>query len=282
MQKNNIKTFMIQMLGTIFGAFIMAIAVSQFLLPNELSSGGFSGIATITYYLFNIPMGTTILLLNIPMFILSAFKIGKEFFAKSIVGTISLSMFIDILDKLPALTDDKFLACVYGGILTGIGTAIILKSHSSTGGSDLLTNIIKKINPKAQMGNVLVLIDFIIVALNVIFLKKFEIGLYSTIAIYLMGFMIDVVFEGVYFTKLLVIISDKSEEIALEIGNIIHRGATGLYGKGMYTNKEKLVLICAAGRHDIANVKQLVLKIDPNAFVIVTNSREVLGYGFKE
>ena len=120
-------------------------------------------------------------------------------------------------------------------------TAIILKSQSSTGGSDLLTNIIKKINPKAQMGNVLVLIDFIIVALNVIFLKKFEIGLYSTIAIYLMGFMIDVIFEGVYFTKLLVIISDKSEEIASEIGNIIHRGATGLYGKGMYTNKGKLV-----------------------------------------
>ena len=200
MQKDNIKTFMIQTIGTIFGAFIMAIAVSQFLLPNELSSGGFSGIATIAYYLFNIPMGTTILLLNIPMFILSAFKIGKEFFVKSILGTVSLSMFIDILDKFSALTDDKFLACIYGGVLTGLGTAIILKSHSSTGGSDLLTNIIKKINPKLEMGNILVLIDFIIVALNVIFLKNFEIGLYSTVAIYLMGFIIDVIFEGVYLS----------------------------------------------------------------------------------
>lgn len=281
-QKNNIKTFIIQILGTIFGALIMAIAVSQFLLPNELSSGGFSGIATITYYLFKIPMGTTIILLNVPLFIFAGFKIGKEFFIKSIIGTSSLSIFIDILDKLPALTDDKFLACIYGGVLTGIGTAIILKSHSSTGGSDLLTNILKKINPKIQMGYVIVLIDFIIVALNVIFLGKIEIGLYSTIAIYLMGLMIDIVFEGIYFTKLLVIISDKNEEIATEIGKIIHRGATGLYGKGMYTNKEKLVLICAAGRHDVANVKQLVLKIDPHAFLIVTNSREVLGYGFKE
>ena len=281
-QKNNTKTFIIQILGTIFGALIMAIAVSQFLLPNELSSGGFSGIATITYYLFKIPMGLTIITLNVPLFILAGFKIGKEFFIKSIIGTSSLSIFIDILDKMPAFTDDKFLACIYGGILTGIGTAIILKSHSSTGGSDLLTNIIKKINSKIQMGYVIVLIDFIIVALNVIFLGKIEIGLYSTIAIYLMGLMIDVVFEGIYFTKLLVIISDKNEEIAKEIGEIINRGATGLFGKGMYTNKEKLVLICAASRQDVANVKQLVLEIDPRAFLIVTNSREVLGYGFKE
>jgi len=282
MRKKKTKTFIIQILGTIFGALIMAVAVSQFLLPNELSSGGFSGIATITYYLFKIPMGTTILILNVPLFVFSGFKIGKDFFIKSIIGTSSLSVFIDILDKVPELTDDKFLACIYGGILTGIGTAIILKSYSSTGGTDLLTNIIKKINPKIQMGKAIVLIDFIIVALNVIFLGKIEIGLYSAIAIYLMGLMIDIVFEGIYFTKLLVIISDKNEEIAQGIGDIINRGTTGLYGKGMYTNKEKLVLICAAGRHDVANVKQLVLRTDPHAFLIVTNSREVLGYGFKE
>ena len=278
----DIKTFIVEIIGTIIAAFIMAFAVSQFLLPNELSSGGFSGIATIGYYLFNLPMGRTILILNIPLFIFAIFKIGKIFFVKSIVGTVSLSIFIDLLDKFPPLTDDKFLACIYGGLITGIGTAILLKSKASTGGSDLLTNIIKKINPKLEMGNVIVIIDSIIITLNVIFLKKIEIGLYSAIAIYLMGVMIDVIFEGIYFTKLIFIISDKNEEIAKQIGTIINRGATGLYGKGMYTSKEKLVLMCAAGRHDVANVKQLVLRIDPDAFLIVTNSREVLGYGFKE
>ena len=281
MKENKTKIFILQIVGTIFGALIMAIAVSQFLLPNELSSGGFSGIATITYYLFKIPMGLTIITLNVPLFILAGFKIGKEFFIKTIIGTSSLSIFIDIFDKMPTFTEDKFLACIYGGILTGIGTAIILKSQSSTGGSDLLTNIIKKINPKIQMGYVIVVIDFIIVALNVIFLGKIEIGLYSTITIYLMGLMIDIVFEGVYFTKLLVIISDKNEEIAKEIGQNVNRGTTGLYGKGMYTNKEKLVLICATSRQDVANIKHVVLEIDPSAFLIVTNSREVLGYGFK-
>ena len=113
-----IKQFIIQIIETIIGSFIMALAVSLFLLPNELSSGGFSGIETIIYYTFKIPMGTTILALNIPLFLLATVKIGKKFLEKSIVGTISLSIFIDILDRFQPLTNDKILACIYGGILT--------------------------------------------------------------------------------------------------------------------------------------------------------------------
>ena len=132
------------------------------------------------------------------------------------------------------------------------------------------------------MSNVIIIIDTVIVALNVIFFKELEIGLYSAIAIYLMGKIIDIVFEGIYFTKLLIIISDKNEEIAKEIGEKISKGTTGLYGKGMYTNKEKLVLMCAIGRNDLAEIKTQIKKIDPKAFLIITNSREVLGVGFKE
>lgn len=123
--------------------------------------------------------------------------------------------------------------------------------------------------------------DIVIVTLNVIFLKKIEIGLYSAIAIYLMGKMIDILFEGIYFTKLVLIISNKNEIIAKEIGEKIKRGTTGLYGKGMYTNEEKLVLICAASRGDISKIKMVARKIDSNSFIIVTNSREVFGLGFK-
>ena len=123
--------------------------------------------------------------------------------------------------------------------------------------------------------------DIVIVTLNVFFLKKIEIGLYSAIAIYLMGKMIDILFEGIYFTKLVLIISNKNEIIAKEIGEKIKRGTTGLYGKGMYTNEEKLVLICAASRGDISKIKMVARKIDSNSFIIVTNSREVFGVGFK-
>ncbi len=132
------------------------------------------------------------------------------------------------------------------------------------------------------MSNVIIIIDTVIVALNVIFFKELEIGLYSAIAIYLMGKIIDIVFEGIYFTKLLIIISDKNEEIAKEIGEKISKGTTGLYGKGMYTNQEKLVLMCAASRGDVARVKQVAREIDSNSFIIIANAREVVGLGFKK
>lgn len=132
------------------------------------------------------------------------------------------------------------------------------------------------------MSNVIIIIDTVIVALNVVFFREIEIGLYSAIAIYLMGKIIDIIFEGIYFTKLLIIISDKNEKIAEEIGKKISKGTTGLYGKGMYTNQEKLVLMCAASRGDVSKVKQIARKIDPNSFIIIANAREVVGLGFKE
>lgn len=282
MNTKSFKNSMLDLVGTIIGSFIMAFSISFFLLPNELSSGGFSGIATILYYLLKIPMGTTILILNIPLFILATFKIGKVFLAKSLLGTISLSIFIDLLDNFNPLTNDKILACVYGGILTGIGTAIILKSRSSTGGSELATIIIKEYNPMYRTGKVITIIDFIIILLNVIFLRKIEIGLYSAITIYLMGKVIDILFEGLYFTKLLFIISDKNLEISKLIKTKAKRGVTGLYGKGMYTENDKLILMCAIRRNDLSELKSIIKEVDPKAFLIVTNSREVLGVGFKE
>ena len=124
--------------------------------------------------------------------------------------------------------------------------------------------------------------DIGIVGLNVIFFREIEIGLYSAIAIYLMGKIIDIVFEGIYFTKLLFIISDKNEEIAKKIGEKIKRGTTGIFGKGMYTGENKLILLCAVTRRDIERVKMEARKIDPKSFIIITNSREVVGLGFKK
>ena len=280
-KQKEIKTLIFEILGTVFGAFIMAIATSLFLLPNQLSSGGFAGIATILYYFLNIPMGITILAFNIPLFLFAGYKLGKSIFVKSIIGTTSFSVFIDLLYKLQPLTQDRFLACIYGGIIIGLGTAIILKSNSSTGGSDLISIVARTYNPNIRTSNVIILIDIFIVAMNIIFFKEIEIGLYSAIAIYLMGKIIDIIFEGIYFTKLLIIISDKNQQIAEQIGEKVGKGTTGLFGKGMYTNEQKLVLICAASRGDVARVKQVAKSIDPNSFIIVANAREVVGLGFK-
>lgn len=279
--KRKMKNIIIEIIGIMLGATIMAFGVSLFLLPNQLSSGGFSGIATLLYYLFKLPMGTTILVLNIPVFILSMFKIGKKYFIKSLIGTASLSIFIDFFEKFEPLTNDKVLACIYGGIIIGIGTAIVLKVNGSTGGSEMVSHLINHYNSEIRTGNAIVIIDAIIIALNVIFFKNLEVGLYSAIAIYLMGKMIDIIFEGIYFTKMIVIISSKGEEIAKGIEQNIQRGVTGLYGKGMYTNKDKLILICAAPRRDVGRLKEMVKQIDPHSFIIISNSREVLGEGFK-
>lgn len=275
-----IKKFIVECIWTIIGSAVMASGVSFFLLPNQLSSGGFSGLATITYYFFNFPVGVVIIALNLPLFLFSIYKLGKGFFIRSIIGTVCLSLFIDFFNTFNPLTQDRFLACIYGGIITGFGSAIILKGHSSTGGSDLVSNIVKGYRPDTRMSNIIMIIDIVVVALNVIFFKEIEIGLYSAITIYLMGKIIDIIFEGIYFTKLILIISDKNEEIAKIIGNDVKRGTTGLFGKGMYTDSEKIVLMCAVSRGDVSKVKTIVKKIDPKCFMIITNSREVVGQGF--
>ena len=269
-----------EIIGTIVGSGIMAIGVSLFLLPNQLSTGGFSGIATIVYYIFNIPLGVANIILNIPLFIIALYKLGTKFIGKSIIGTISLSIFIDLFDNIPPLTEDRFLACIYGGIVIGFGTAIVLKMGASTGGTDLVSNVIRGYKPTVKIGNIITVIDIGIVILNVLAFRKIEIGLYSAIAIFLMGKIIDVVFEGINFTKMLIIISDKSEEISKSIQQL-ERGVTGLYGKGMYSEKDKLVLICATARKDLAKVRKIAQEIDKNSFIIITNAREVYGKGFK-
>ena len=257
------------------GCIIMAIGTSLFLLPNQLSSGGFAGISTIIYYLFNLPLGVTMLCLNIPLFIMAYVKVGKETTIKGLIGTVFLSFFIDIFDKIKPLTTDRLLACIYGGIFVGIGTAIILKANASTGGTDMLSYIIRSYRSTYRPGNLIVIVDGIIVILNVIVFKQIEIGLYSAIAIYIMGKMIDVIFEGIYFTKNMFIVSNKYKEIAVD------RGTTGIYAKGMYTKEKKMMLWCVASRNEIAIIKDIAKRIDPASFVVISNAREAWGKGFR-
>lgn len=265
----------------IIGCFFMAMGTSLFLLPNQLSSGGFAGISTIVYYLFGLPLGTTMLVLNIPLIILTIIRVGKETAIKGVLGTIVLSVFIDILEKFNPLTQDRLLACIYGGIFVGLGTAIVLKASASTGGTDLLSYIIRSFKPHYRASNLIVIVDTAIILLNVIFFKEIEIGLYSAIAIYLMGKMIDIVFEGIYFTKMMFIVSNKYKEIAQVIGEKLDRGSTGVYGKGMYTREKKMMLWCVASRGEVAKIKEIAHEIDPKAFIVISSAREVLGKGFK-
>ncbi len=255
-----LKKYIIEFIQISIGCLIMAMSTSFFLLPNQLSTGGFAGIATVAYYLFKLPLGTTMLILNIPLLILGFFRIGKEFLAKSLLGTILLSVFIDLLDKYQAFTQDRLLACIYGGVLMGFGTALILRVFASTGGTDLLSYIIKSYKKHFQTSNLIMIIDIAIVTLNVIVFKEIEIGLYSAIAIYLMGKMIDIIFEGVSFTKMMFIISPKYKEIANKISKKINRGSTGIYAKGMFKQDDKMMLFCVGSRSEIIKIKEIATR----------------------
>lgn len=276
-----VKEYLKNLIMIVFGCLIMAIGTSMFLLPNKFSTGGVTGISTIIYYLFNIPVGTFTLILNIPILIFTFFRLGKTILINSIIGSVVYSVFMDILDKFPAFTNDGLLAGIYGGVLLGIGTGIVLNAKATTGGTELVSNLIQTYNLNYRTSTLIMLIDSSIVLLNVIVFKEIEIGLYSAISIILMGKVIDIIVEGTNFSKLIFIISEKNDKIAREIGENIKRGSTGLYGKGMFENKDRLILMCAAGRNDVLKIKYIVQSNDKNAFIIIANAREVLGKGFK-
>lgn len=278
----NFKKYLISLIKTIIGTAIMAASTNFFLLPNQLSVGGFSGIGTIAFYLLKVPVGTAVIVLNIPLFIIAYIRNGKKFFLNSLVGTSFLSLFLNIFENIGVATTSPFLACIYGGILSGIGSCIVLNASASTGGSDLLAQIIKSHKSNIKTGNVIVVFDTIVVIVSTIIFREIEIGLYSAIAIYIMGKVLDIFFEGIDFAKMMIIISPKYQEISNEISIKVRRGSTAIYGQGMYKHDEKKIILCVASRREVGEIRKIINHIDRKAFLIITNAREVYGNGFKE
>lgn len=273
--------FFKEVLLTFLGTAIAGVGMGSFLLPNKLSSGGFAGIATIFYYFFGWNVGITVIILNIPFFIWAAMRLGKEFLVKAILGTFSLSFFIDIFENIAFVSNDRLLSCIYGGILVGIGTGLIFKAYTSTGGTDLIVQIAKSYGARVSSSRLLNSIDICVVILNVIFFREIDIGLYSAIAIFLDGVMIDIIFEGINFSKLVFIVSDKNDEIMKLLHEKINCGVTELYGRGSYMHKDKIVLMSIVNRSEIPALKESVYMVDEGAFLVVANAREVYGLGFK-
>ena len=273
--------YLYEVLLIIIGCALASFGTSCFLLPNHLSSGGFSGIATIFYYKLNVGMGTTIFILNIPFFLWSYYKAGKKFTIKTIFATILYSKLIDLFEIYKIGEIDNLLASLYGGVFVGIGLALVFKSNSSTGGTDLIAHILQHYNVGIRISNIITIVDFIIVFANLVVFKKIEIGLYSAISIFIIGKMIDIVFEGINFCKIIYIISDKHEEITSIINNKLKKGATSLYAKGSYLGENKMVIMCVSKRRDIEKIKLISKKIDINSFIIITDARDVYGLGFK-
>lgn len=262
------------------GALITALALVLFLAPNRLTSGGVSGLATVLHFVINVPIGVISIFLNIPIFIAGLVVEGKNFGLKTLYATVVLSVSIDVFSKLPPLTDDIFLASLFGGVVMGIGLGIVFSVGATTGGTDIVATLIRRKLRHFPMGRLILAIDVLIILFATIVFWDIRIGLYSAISMFACSYMIDTIIDGGKFAKTVFIISDHYQSIAESINHDLERGVTGLKGYGMYSGGEKTVLMCTLKRSEIPRLKDVVRSKDSSAFVILTDVREVLGEGF--
>jgi len=267
--------------GVTLGVFLTALGLDMFLIPNKIAAGGVSGIATVLHYLVHVPVGATMLLLNIPLFIMGIYRLGLKFGFRSLYGTISLSFFIDALAPfLPVLTHDPLLASLFGGVLVGLGLGIVFKYRGTTGGTDLAAAVLRTYTG-ANVGQLLFMVDAVVVLAAGFAFNSWELAMYAMITIFVTAWLIDLVQEGFSYAKAFFIISLQSDKIAGAVLNEMDRGATVLRGKGAYSGAERDILLVVVNRAEVTRLKDLVRSIDSRAFVILTDAHEVLGEGFK-
>lgn len=268
----------------VLGAYLISLSINMFLLPHKMTTGGASGIATILYYLSNIPMGITILAINLPLFVIAIVKLGKKFVIKTIFSTVLLSVFLELFkyDQVIQTTQiDLLMSCIFGGIISGIGLSLTFKAGASSGGSDLLANIIYKLTKIQSLSKVLMGIEIVIISGVIICFKDINLGLYSIIALFISTKVIDVIFDGIYNTKVATIITKKGDQIVESILSELGRGATITNSIGAHSSEENTTITCVITRNQIASLKQIIRDNDNRAMMYITNANEAIGKGFK-
>ena len=278
----------------IVGSFILAAGFVFFITPHRIVPGGVYGIAIVVHYLTpglfsfwpdGIPIGLFGLILNIPLTIAGIKILGPKFGVKTIIGFVLTSVFIDGITMMrkvddAALVDDILLSCVFGGVLIGFGLGLIFKSRATSGGSDIIAMIIAKYT-KMQLGKLMIYVDSSIVLLGLFAFGDWAIPLYSWVVIYITGRAIDLTLEGADYNKALIIISKKHEEIKQKLLVELERGGTYLKGEGMFTGEEKQIIYTVVSRREVAILQEYISQIDPDAFITVMDTKEILGEGFQ-
>lgn len=266
------------------GAYIISFGTNMFLLPYKMTTGGASGIATIMYYIANIPMGVTILIVNLPLFLFAIIKLGKVFTIKTIISTVLLSVFLEVFkyDQIIARNSvDLLIACIFGGLICGIGLSLTFKAGASSGGSDLLAQLIYKLTSVQSLSQVLLAIELVIISAVIVVFQDLNIGLYSIISMFISTKVIDIVFEGVNNTKVATIITKKTDAVVEPILTELKRGATITNSIGAHTGEENTTITCIITRSQIAKLKQIIRENDSNAILYIYTVNEAIGKGFK-
>lgn len=268
-------------LATLTGSALFSAGFALFLEPNAMNSGGISGLAMVIVELLGVgSVGGLTILFNLPLFLLGGMKIGKRFFLGSTLGTLVSSVLIDLIASFPAPEVEPLIAALYGGVVCGLGLGIVFVSGTSTGGADILVRLLKLKWRNVPIGQISMCFDAVVVVLTGLVFRDIQSALYSGVTVFLTGKVIDAVVYRFDYSKVVLIISPRYEAIARAIGERLDRGATFLHGEGSYSHRETKVVLAAVKRQQITELKELVMELDPKAFLIVQEAHQVLGDGF--
>lgn len=287
MEKYLMKSKALHYVFVIIGTVLMAVSINLVYEPQGMVTGGITGLAIVIKELTGfiikggIPLWVTNIILNIPLLIFAVYILGKKLLLNTLFATLCLSAALAIIPSVSILPEDYLLSAVFGGALGGVGLGMIFVASASTGGTDLLAMLIHRFKPYYSIPRILIVIDgFVVIVGALVFgISK---TLYAIIAVYITTKVSDGILEGLKFAKMAYVISDSYDEIAKAIMEKLERGVTGVYAKGMYSNKDKKMLFCVVSKKEIVDLTELVSEIDPKAFIIVSDVREVMGEGFIE
>ena len=266
---------------TVFGSAVFSAGFAFFLQPNDMSPGGISGLALVIVELLHFgSVGTLSILINLPLFILGGMKIGRRFFVGSLIGMLLSSVLIDAFAALGLPAVEPLMGVIYGGVVCGLGLGVVFVSGTSTGGSDILVRLLKLRYRNVPIGQISMYFDAFVVLLTGLVFQDLNKALYTGITVFICGKVLDAVVYRFDYSKVALIISSEYDAIAEAIGTKLDRGATFLHGEGSFTHAQTKVVLAAVKKQQITELKELVMAIDPKAFVIVQEAHQVLGDGF--
>ena len=266
---------------TVLGSTIFALGFSLFLMPHDMNAGGISGLAQVVVEILGVgSVGTLSILINLPLFILGGIKIGKRFFVGSLMGMLLSSVLIDLFAMIPPVDMEPLLCVLYGGAVCGLGLGVVFISGTSTGGSDILVRLLKLKYRNVPIGQIALYFDLVVVTLTGLVFRDVSKALYTGIAVFVTSQVVDAVVYRFDYSKVALIISREYEAIAQAIGKELDRGATFLHGEGTYSHSQTKVVLTAVKKQQLAELKEIVIHIDPNAFIILQEAHQVLGDGF--
>lgn len=280
MQKG--KEIAFRILVVLAGSLLNAIAINSFIIPHKLVSGGVAGIAIIVQYLANIPSGYLILALNVPIFLIGMKEVDKDFIIFSLIGTLSLSIFLIATKNLSAslMVDDVLLSSIFAGVLGGFGAGIVFKNRASQGGVDIIAVVLKR-KIGLNISTISLSINVVVVIIS-LFINSLDRALYTLVSMYIGSVVINRVIEGFDRKKLLLIVTEKEEEVSAAIMKELGRGVTYFFGEGAYTGEKKKIIYCIITLNQVVKTKRIIEEIDPTSFMSIIEAAEVQGKGFKK